>query len=180
MLQGFEKEKIIKGVESNLPEFIKKEKIIEEIKTILNELVYNNLTKNELEYFKLYPSKCRVCLYIELSKLRLELDEDEKNNFPMITSYYSSDYHKQCIRIYFPGTNNDIVNTYYNKSFWEELKLSNKENFEKLKDMVKNFIELSNKVYDKTSTLREVLDLPDITLTSLKKYYPELYKIAKQ
>lgn len=179
MLQGFEKKKIIKGVESNLPEFIKKEKIIEEIKTILNELVYDNLTKNELEYFKLYPSKCRVGLYIELSKLRLELDEDERKNFPILT-YYSSDYYRQNIRIYFPGTNNDIVNTYYNKSFWEELKLSDKKNFEKLKDLTKNFIELSNKVHNKVSTLKEVLDLPDITLTSLKKYYPELYKFAKQ
>ena len=179
MLQGFEKKKIIEGVKSNLPEFIKKEKIIEEIKTILNELVYNNLTKNELEYFKLYPSKCKVGLYIELSKLRLELDEDEKKNFPILTCY-SSDYYRQSIKICFPGTDNDMINIYYDKSFWEELKLSNKENFEKLKDMVKNFIELSNKVYDKTSTLREVLDLPDITLTSLKKYYPELYKIAKQ
>ena len=179
MLQSFEKKKIIKVVESNLPEFIEKEKIIEEIKTILNELVYNNLTENELEYYKLYPSKCRVGLYIELSKLKLKLDESEKRDFPMIT-YYSSDYHKQCIRIYFPGTNNDIVNTYYSKSFWEELKLSDKKNFEKLKDLTKNFIELSNKVHDKVSTLKEVLDLPDITLTSLKKYYPELYKIAKQ
>lgn len=81
MLQSFEKKKIIKVVESNLPEFIEKEKIIEEIKTILNELVYNNLTENELEYYKLYPSKCRVGLYIELSRLKLELDESEKRIF---------------------------------------------------------------------------------------------------
>lgn len=180
MIQSCEKKKIINEVESNLPEFIEKEKLLEKIKNMLTELVYNNLTENELNYYKLYPLKCLTGLYIELSKIRFELDENERKNFPALINYDNSDYYKQSIKIYFPGTDKDIINIYYNRSFWEELRSSNPKKFEELKNMVRNFFDLSNKVFSKISMLKDVLELPDMTLTNLKKYYPELYKIAKQ
>lgn len=176
-LQSSDKKKIINGVEKNLPEFIEKEKLIIKIKEVLDDIVYNNITKNELEYYKLYPTKCRTGLYININDIKFEIDDAD---FPRLINYDNPDYYRKLIKISFPGTINDIVNIYYNKSFWKELKSSDINSFLLLKDLIKNFINLSIKTHNKISYLKDVLDLQDMSLTNLKNYYPELYKIVKQ
>ena len=180
-LSSKDKKKIKNSVEKILPEFNEKERILGNIQELLNEIVYNQITENELKYYELYPDKCYVGLEVNFRNIRYELDVEELKTFHFIDTYRNPDYYKQYLPVYFPGTSNPILNIYRGKeSFWKELKKSDLNNFLKLKKLIMNFCEVSNKWHTKVSSLDEVLNLQDLTLTDLKNLYPELYKIAKQ
>lgn len=69
---------------------------------------------------------------------------------------------------------------YLDKEKESFIKKFGEEFYETLKEILKNIVNLANEIDQTLADLEDLLTDPSITLTSVKKYYPELYNIIKE
>ena len=172
MLTGYQINKIVTALKRDgyFPEIKKSEELVEEIKKDYLDLVYSSLTEDEKKAIEVLPK-----------------DAIKNNPKIDITSIVNPDNfdEKYCLRHYYFNGKSDFYDYY-------SLDVSNngaivvpdgkaiKINIGDLWKKIRDFIKIRNSYYKKVELIEKVLRYPGTNMTTLKTYYPQLYKYLKE
>lgn len=170
--------KIRETIFESLPEEIKARKLINDLVKYIYDYSFNILTDAEKEFFETYPEECKLqsCLCFRGNGF------DFKEEFTEISQYYYSD---EIVKILVLKNITDvrIVNDEDKNcpwlGRWDDISRDFPDLYNHCKNTIKEILILKMKILNKINKLDEVIKMKSITLTKLKSYYPELYKIAK-
>lgn len=172
---------ILDKISLRIPEYNESLKLLEEIKSEIIDACYSVLTEEEGEFMKKYEYYVTEQGEIDLSGQQL-ITLDGNKDFPHVESIDFENWSEYCKFAY---AELDTPKEGYTKipflfKTWGRLKNQYPDLYEKWKEKLRVMLSKRREYLEKINTINNVLSLKNITITDLKKYYPEIYKIYKE